>query len=55
MSHGNSDSPDTALPAQLYVIVDGRKEKIEQRCLLCGSNETYKDQSEYLQTLDKKA
>jgi hypothetical protein len=36
---------------ELCVVVDGRKEKIEQRCLLCGSNEIYKDQSEYLKTL----
>jgi hypothetical protein len=40
---------------ELIVVVDGRKEKTEQRCHSCGSNETYKDQSEYLQTLDKKA
>ena len=40
---------------ELCVVVDGRKEKIEQRCLLCGSNETYKEKSEYLKTLDKKA
>ena len=40
---------------ELDFIVDGRKEKTEQRCHSCGSNETYKNQSEYLKTLDKKA
>ena len=34
-------------------VVDGRKEKSEQRCHSCGSNEIYKDEDEYLKTLNK--
>ena len=37
------------------IIVDGRKEQSEQKCHSCGSNEIYKDEDEYLKTLDKKA
>jgi len=40
---------------KLIILVDGRKEQSEQRCHSCGSNEIYKDEDEYLKTLDKKA
>ena len=34
-------------------VVDGRKEKSEQRCHSCGSNEIYEDEDEYLKTIKK--
>ena len=40
---------------KLTIFVDGRKEQSEQRCHSCGGNEIYKDEDEYLKTLDKKA
>ena len=40
-------------PCKEMFVVDGRKEKSEQRCHSCGSNEIYKDEDEYLKTLNK--
>ena len=35
------------------LVVDGRKEKSEQSCHSCGSNEIYEDEDEYLKKLNK--
>ena len=40
-------------PCKEMFVVDGRKEKSEQRCHSCGSNEIYKDEEEYLKTPNK--